>query len=255
MVHEHHAPPGRVLGDDLVAEHGAGGGPPELLGVCPAEAARPHADELSRAFGLREVGVRRLPGIVEDDGPHGAIVGAARRRAPARLRARGPQRAARADRAGRESGDGPEHVEAVAVDAEPLHLGRAAVERVQEPASPRQRHVERPCPGRGGDAVRVQQREPAVVPDPVAGDRVAAGVRRVRVAAVPGHDDPARGRLGRGHVRRDRRDRTVGREVRRSTLASGAPPNASETIRRARLSNANPNGVSPAEGWAFGPLA
>ena len=44
-VHEHDAPPGRVLGDDLVAEHGARGGPPELLGVGAAEAAGPHAHE------------------------------------------------------------------------------------------------------------------------------------------------------------------------------------------------------------------
>ena len=57
--------------------------------------------------------MRRLPGIVEDDGPHGAIVGAARRRAPARLRARRTSARREADRAGRESGDGPEHVEAL----------------------------------------------------------------------------------------------------------------------------------------------
>ena len=38
-------------------------------------------------------------------------------------------------------------------------------------------------------------------------------------------------------------------------LASGAPPKASETISRPRLSKAKPNGVWPAEGCAFGPLA
>ena len=37
-----------------------------------------------------------------------------------------------------------------------------------------------------------------------------------------------------------------------STLASGAPPKASETIRSPRLSNANPKGVTPADGCAFG---
>ena len=67
--------------------------------------------------------MRRLPGIVEDDGPHGAIVGAARRRAPA-ASARRTSARREADRAGRESGDGPEHVEAaVAVDAEPRTSG------------------------------------------------------------------------------------------------------------------------------------
>ena len=38
-------------------------------------------------------------------------------------------------------------------------------------------------------------------------------------------------------------------------LASGAPPNASDTIRSPRRPNAKPNGVMPADGCAFSPLA
>lgn len=49
--------------------------------------------------------------------------------------------------------------------------------------------------------------------------------------------------------------RTPSRPTSYDDRALAAPPKASETISRPRVSNANPNGVAPFEGCAFGPDA
>ncbi len=95
VVHERDAPPLGVLGDDLVPQHRPGRGAAELLHVRSAEAARAHGDEVSGAAGLRDVGERRLPGAVQDDGLHRGN-GRARRRSRQPASAPPvPQRAAR----------------------------------------------------------------------------------------------------------------------------------------------------------------
>ena len=70
VVDEHDPPSVRVLGNDLVAEHGARRGAAELLHVGAAEPARSDADERPRALRLGNLGERRLPGAVQDDGAH-----------------------------------------------------------------------------------------------------------------------------------------------------------------------------------------
>lgn len=77
MVDERDASPVLGLGDDLVAEDGAGVLRPHLLGVRPAESAGEHAHELPGPSGLGDLGQNGLPGGIEDDGAHDAIVGRA----------------------------------------------------------------------------------------------------------------------------------------------------------------------------------
>ena len=70
VVDERDAAPLDVLGDDLVAEDRARRGAAELLHVGAAEAACSDADERSGALRLGNLGERRLPGAVQDDGAH-----------------------------------------------------------------------------------------------------------------------------------------------------------------------------------------
>ena len=55
VVDEGHALPLGILGDHLVPEYGAGGGPAELLNVRPAKPARAHGNELPGAVRLRDL--------------------------------------------------------------------------------------------------------------------------------------------------------------------------------------------------------
>ena len=79
-VHHRDALAALELARDLVAEHGAGSGAPELLHVGAAETARHDADERAGSGRLRQVGELGQPVGVEDDRAHRPIVGGTRGR-------------------------------------------------------------------------------------------------------------------------------------------------------------------------------
>src|SRR5262249_59033222 len=71
--------PGAIVrsGPDLVAEHRPRGRRAELLDVRAAQAARLDGQDLTRADGLADFGQCGQSRVIEDDRPHGGIVGGA----------------------------------------------------------------------------------------------------------------------------------------------------------------------------------